>query len=163
MLHHSSRQLTKALKKFNRSCSSCSELNGQSSLSTRREFHSGSTSSKLLDACRVIVSQSTNPYFNLATEDYLFSVDMDVQEYQTLFLWRNDKTVVIGKNQNPFKECNLSRMEQDNVNLVRRRSGGGAVYQDLVSIILDYITLIFKNREIVFLHSSHQRQIMQRS
>lgn len=55
-------------------------------------------------------------------------MDPDVH---TLFLWRNSPTVVIGKHQNPFKECHLQKMEQDGVLLVRRKSGGGAVFQDL--------------------------------
>jgi len=50
---------------------------------------------------------------------------------QTLFLWRNGPCVVIGKHQNPWKECHLQQMEADNVTLARRQSGGGAVYQDL--------------------------------
>eukprot|EP01127_Copromyxa_protea_P019586 TRINITY_DN63_c0_g1_i14.p1 TRINITY_DN63_c0_g1~~TRINITY_DN63_c0_g1_i14.p1 ORF type:complete len:310 (-),score=65.81 TRINITY_DN63_c0_g1_i14:10-939(-) len=50
---------------------------------------------------------------------------------QTLFLWRNNPTVVIGKHQNPWKECHLQQMEDLGVTLVRRQSGGGSVYQDL--------------------------------
>ncbi|KAG2374850.1 hypothetical protein C9374_010224 [Naegleria lovaniensis] len=88
---------------------------------------------------RVIVSNSNDPYFNLATEDYLF-VDEASKQVETLFLWRNDRTVVIGKHQNPYKECNISKMNLDGVNLVRRRSGGGAVYQDLGNSIFTFIS-----------------------
>ncbi len=49
----------------------------------------------------------------------------------TLFLWRNKPTVIVGRHQNPWKECNLKRMEEADVALARRYSGGGAVYQDL--------------------------------
>lgn len=52
-------------------------------------------------------------------------------EVPVFFWWRNDKNVVIGRNQNPFKECDLSKMETDKIDLARRFSGGGAVYQDL--------------------------------
>lgn len=78
---------------------------------------------------RVLISETHNPWFNLATEEWIFR-DMD-PSVQTLFLWRNDNTVVIGRNQNPWSECNLSRMEADAVHLARRTSGGGAVFQDL--------------------------------
>ena len=50
---------------------------------------------------------------------------------RVLFLWRNADTVVIGRAQNPWKECNTRRMEEDNVRTARRSSGGGAVFHDL--------------------------------
>lgn len=50
---------------------------------------------------------------------------------RVLFLWRNANTVVIGRAQNPWKECNTRRMEEDGVTLARRSSGGGAVFHDL--------------------------------
>ncbi len=50
---------------------------------------------------------------------------------RVLFLWRNADTVVIGRAQNPWKECNTRRMEEDNVRSARRSSGGGAVFHDL--------------------------------
>lgn len=50
---------------------------------------------------------------------------------RVLFLWRNADTVVIGRAQNPWKECNTRRMEEDHVRLARRSSGGGAVFHDL--------------------------------
>jgi lipoate-protein ligase A len=78
---------------------------------------------------RILVSETFDPWFNLATEDYIFR-DMD-PEVQILFLWRNDSTVVIGRFQNPWSECNTEKMQLDNIKLARRQSGGGAVYQDL--------------------------------
>eukprot|EP01117_Protostelium_nocturnum_P012045 TRINITY_DN4408_c0_g1_i8.p2 TRINITY_DN4408_c0_g1~~TRINITY_DN4408_c0_g1_i8.p2 ORF type:complete len:370 (+),score=73.72 TRINITY_DN4408_c0_g1_i8:54-1163(+) len=78
---------------------------------------------------RVLISHTTDPYINLATEDWIFS-EGDFNK-QTLFLWRNEPTVVIGRNQNPWKECDVHQLERDNVHLVRRSSGGGAVYHDL--------------------------------
>ncbi len=78
---------------------------------------------------RVLISNTHNPWFNLATEDYIFR-DMD-PETAVLFLWRNAETVVIGRYQNPWIECKTEQMEQDNVFLARRQSGGGAVFHDL--------------------------------
>ncbi len=78
---------------------------------------------------KILISTSHDPWFNLATEDFIFR-DMD-PDCQILFLWRNAPTVVIGRFQNPWKECRLDLLEQDGVNLGRRQSGGGAVYQDL--------------------------------
>lgn len=77
---------------------------------------------------RVFISNTTNAYQNIAIEKELsLKYPLDT----TLFLWQNNKTVVIGKNQNPYKECNLDFMEENNITLTRRFSGGGAVYHDL--------------------------------
>ena len=78
---------------------------------------------------KVILSDSVNPYLNLATEEWIFH-EMEPTA-QTLFLWRNDQTVVIGRSQNPWSECNLTKMKEDGVQLARRGTGGGAVFHDL--------------------------------
>lgn len=80
-------------------------------------------------ALRVMISETFDPWFNLATEDWIFR-DMD-PNVKILFLWRNDKTVVIGRFQNPWSECNTQKMEEDGIKLARRQSGGGAVFHDL--------------------------------
>lgn len=77
---------------------------------------------------KVYCSESLDPYFNLAFEDYL--VQQANQKDQILFLWQNQNTVVIGINQNPWKECNLMKLYSVEGMLVRRRSGGGAVFHD---------------------------------
>lgn len=80
-------------------------------------------------ASRILISHSHNPHFNLAVEDCIFrSMSAD---QRVLFLWRNADTVVIGRSQNPWKECNINKMEQDKIHLARRQSGGGAVFHDL--------------------------------
>jgi len=78
---------------------------------------------------RILVSDTHNPWFNLATEEWIFR-DME-PGIETLFLWRNQPCVVIGRNQNPWVECNLAKMESDRILLARRTSGGGAVFHDL--------------------------------
>ena len=78
---------------------------------------------------RILKSAVTNPWFNLATEDWIFNT-LDPESH-TLFLWRNSETVVIGRSQNPWVECKIDKMEADEVFLARRQSGGGAVFHDL--------------------------------
>ena len=78
---------------------------------------------------RILKSAITNPWFNLATEDWIFNT-LDPDSH-TLFLWRNSETVVIGRSQNPWVECKTDKMEADDVFLARRQSGGGAVFHDL--------------------------------
>jgi lipoate-protein ligase A len=82
-----------------------------------------------MSALRLLISHSHDPWFNLAVEECIFRQMPATQ--RVLFLWRNADTVVIGRAQNPWKECNTRRMEQDNVKLARRSSGGGAVFHDL--------------------------------
>ncbi len=78
---------------------------------------------------RLLISDSYDPWFNSAVEECIFRQMPATQ--RVLFLWRNADTVVIGRAQNPWKECNTRRMEEDNVRLARRSSGGGAVFHDL--------------------------------
>lgn len=87
---------------------------------------------------RVLISKSTDPWFNLATEEWIFR-DMD-PSVQTLFIWRNHDTVVIGRNQNPWAECNLTSMETEGVRLARRTTGGGAVFQDLGNTCFTFLS-----------------------
>ena len=76
----------------------------------------------------IIVSNSMNPYLNIAVENYLLS---HCEEGRVvMYLWRNDRTVVIGRNQNPYAECDVERLESDGGSLMRRGTGGGAVYHD---------------------------------
>jgi lipoate-protein ligase A len=87
---------------------------------------------------KVYLSRSNNPYFNLAFEEYLVH-NADKNE-QVLFLWQNQNTVVIGRNQNPWKECNLQELNLQQGKLVRRLSGGGAVYHDLGNLNFTFIS-----------------------
>ncbi|CAO0790088.1 unnamed protein product [Mucor circinelloides] len=75
------------------------------------------------------ISTIHDAYTNLAIEEYLLR-ETKPDRY-ILYLWRNKPCVVVGRNQNPFQECNLRFMRDNNIPLVRRRSGGGAVYHDM--------------------------------
>ncbi|MGC6177438.1 lipoate--protein ligase [Lacrimispora sp. 38-1] len=75
-----------------------------------------------------IINKSNDPYFNLALEEY-FMKYKDMKE-DVLILWQNEPTIVIGKNQNAYEEINRDFVEKNKINVVRRMSGGGAVYHD---------------------------------
>ncbi len=82
-----------------------------------------------MSSIRVYTAEHHNPWFNLATEDWLFK--NFPEDEHLLFLWRNHPCIVIGRFQNPWMECNLDKMKRDEIYLARRQSGGGAVYHDL--------------------------------
>lgn len=83
----------------------------------------------------LIYNDKTNPYFNLAMEEYLlknFNEDLFI-------LWRNESSVIVGKNQNTLSEINLEYIKENNIPVVRRQSGGGAVFHDLGNINFTFI------------------------
>ena len=85
---------------------------------------------------KLLILESTDPYRNLAIEEYLFrSCDEDV-----LMLWQNEPTVVIGKNQNAYAEVNLEYAREQGIHVSRRITGGGAVYHDLNNLNFTFIT-----------------------
>lgn len=88
------------------------------------------------------LSNSYNPYYNLAYENYLFDYVRDGEVI--LFLWQNENTIVLGKNQIIQNECNVDEFLEGNGNIARRMSGGGAVYHDLGN---QNFSLISKSRD----------------
>jgi lipoate-protein ligase A len=84
-----------------------------------------------------IINNSTDPYFNLALEDYLLNRE-DITE-DIFLLWQNRPVVVVGRNQNTVEEINQEFIRSRNVEVVRRISGGGAVYHDLGNLNFTFI------------------------
>lgn len=84
-----------------------------------------------------IESPSIDPQFNLALEQYLF--EQMPRDASYFMLWQNDRSVIIGKNQCESDEVNEDFAEENGIQVVRRLSGGGAVYHDLGNVNFTFI------------------------
>lgn len=87
---------------------------------------------------KYIISDQFNPYYNLALEQYLF--DFVDNETCILYLWQNDNTIVVGKNQNIEVECKVEEFLAQGGIIARRKSGGGAVYHDFGNLNFSIIS-----------------------
>lgn len=74
------------------------------------------------------VNKSNKPDYNIALEEYCFK---NLKQHDKIFiLWINEPAIIVGKNQNTIEEVNTEYVKQNNIHVVRRISGGGAVYHD---------------------------------
>lgn len=111
--------------------------------SSRQRHFSTSLPLSLTAKHSIYISQSSDPYFNLTFEDWfvptLLSVEYRIELRRRLFkekpsheplllIYRDRPCVVIGRNQNPWKEVNFHELHCANIPFIRRRSGGGTVY-----------------------------------
>lgn len=83
----------------------------------------------MINKIKIYDNALLNPYHNLAVEEYLMMHTGDSE--LIVYLWQNEHTIVIGRNQNVWQECKVSEFTKDGGRIVRRLSGGGAVYHDL--------------------------------
>lgn len=77
-----------------------------------------------------IDSKRTDPSVNLAIEEFLVKRNKELHS-AILYLWQNEDSVIIGRNQNAYFECNLEYATRNGIKVIRRLTGGGAVYQDM--------------------------------
>lgn len=84
-----------------------------------------------------IETNSTKPYVNLAYEEYFLKKD-DCND-PILMLWRNEPAVVVGRYQNTVNEINQNYIKENGINVIRRMTGGGAVYHDLGTLCYSFI------------------------
>ena len=82
------------------------------------------------------INREHNPYYNLALEEVLAKSDI---KDQILLLWQNRDAVIIGRNQNAYEEIDIPACNRDGLAIVRRLSGGGAVFQDLGNMCYTFI------------------------
>ena len=87
---------------------------------------------------KTILNNSLDPRFNLALEEYVLKYLPTDEDF--IFLWQNANSVIIGRNQNTIEEVNAQYVNDHKVNVVRRITGGGAVYHDLGNLNFSFIT-----------------------
>ncbi|MDY0104341.1 MAG: lipoate--protein ligase [Lentimicrobium sp.] len=82
-----------------------------------------------------IIRHETDPYFNLAAEEYV------LKNFQRdcFMLWRNENAIIVGKHQNTLAEINVDYVKEKDIKVVRRLSGGGAVFHDMGNLNFTFI------------------------
>lgn len=85
-----------------------------------------------------IINTKTDPRYNLALEEYVLKNLPKDNDY--IFLWQNEPAIIIGRNQNTIEEINSKYVEEHNIHVVRRISGGGAVYHDFGNLNYTFVT-----------------------
>ena len=89
----------------------------------------------LVYTMRCLISNNSNPYFNLAAEEYFLKNSNE----EFFILYINEPSVIVGKHQNLLSEINLRHIRENNIKITRRISGGGAVYHDFNNLNFSFI------------------------
>ena len=104
-----------------------------------------------------IVSKSNKPDFNIAMEEYCFK---KMKEQDKIFiLWINEPSIIVGKHQNTIEEINTEYVKEHGIHVVRRISGGGAVYHDLNN--LNYTIISNENKGVEFNFKTFSEPVIQ--
>ncbi len=99
---------------------------------------------------KYIVNNSNDPRYNLAFEEYCFK-HLDIKENEEyVLLWINGPAIIVGKNQNTLEEVNQKYVDENGIKVVRRITGGGAVYHDLGNLNFSILTLTSDMERIDF-------------
>ncbi|MBU5427268.1 lipoate--protein ligase [Tissierella pigra] len=88
---------------------------------------------------KYLVNNSNDPRYNLAFEEYCFK-SLDLKE-DYVILWINGPAIIVGKNQNTIEEVNQDYVDENGIKVVRRVTGGGAVYHDLGNLNFSIISM----------------------
>lgn len=91
------------------------------------------------------IRRETDPYFNIAAEEYVlkhFTSDC-------FMLWRNEPCIIVGMHQNTLSEINLDFVKEHGIKVVRRLSGGGAVFHDLGNLNFTFIANVESGDNLV--------------
>jgi lipoate-protein ligase A len=94
----------------------------------------------------IINRPQTDPYFNIAAEEYLFkNIDQDC-----FMLWQNEPSIIVGKHQNTLAEINYSFVKKNKIPVIRRISGGGTVFHDQGNLNFTFISSGEKEKLVNF-------------
>ncbi|MDR3190934.1 MAG: lipoate--protein ligase [Lactobacillaceae bacterium] len=97
---------------------------------------------------KYLINDSHDAYFNIAMDTWMLR---NLKQAEPIFrLWQNDRSIIVGKNQNTFAEINQEYVDEHDIKVVRRMTGGGAVYHDLQNINFTFIVPVADPSKVNF-------------
>lgn len=95
---------------------------------------------------RYLYNSQTDPAFNLAAEEWLLRHGNE----DIFMLWRNEPSIIVGRNQNTLAEINEEYVREHNLPVIRRLTGGGAVFHDLGNVNFTFIQHGYEKKALDF-------------